>query len=290
MSPLKGIILKLLATMVFAVMLALVKLASGMIPTGQVIFARSFFALIPLLIMAMMQGNWRDIYRVNYPWRHATRAAVGVGAMFCWFTALGLISLPEATAISFAAPLFTVILAATFLKEKVRAYRWSAVGIGFVGVFVILWPRLGAESAELETLGVTLALVSSVFMASAATMVRRLTKTETNASIIFFFTITATVLGLASMFWDHVWPDVTIMVIMVAVGLLGGVGQILMTQAFRLAEASLLATLDYVTLIWAVLIGFFMFNEVPGMSVLIGGSIVVAAGIFIIYRERKIAS
>jgi len=124
--------------LLLSMMIAIVKYASTTVPTGEIMFARSFFALIPLLIMAFMQGKIRDCVVTQRPWRHFVRSIVGVSAMTCWFTALSLIPLPEATAISFCAPLLIVVLSAIFLKENVRIYRWTAVCIGFIGVLIIL--------------------------------------------------------------------------------------------------------------------------------------------------------
>lgn len=288
MSPLNGILLKLLATFLLSVMTVIVKYASSTIPTGEIIFSRSFFALIPLLIMALMQGKLRDCVVTHRPWRHVVRASVGVTAMLCWFTALSIVPLPEITAISFCAPLLIVIMSAVFLKEKVRIYRWTAVFIGFIGVSIILWPRLMASSGEVVGYGVALTLVAVTFMAIAAILIRGMTATETNASIIFYFTVSASIVSLFSLYWGWVVPDLKMYVLLVAAGLLGGLGQIAMTQAFRVAEASLLAPFDYSNMVWAILFGIFIFDEYPSQQVLIGGSIVVMAGMFIIYRERKL--
>ena len=288
MSPLNGIMLKLLATFLLSLMTAIVKYASTTIPTGEIIFSRSFFALIPLMIMALMQGKLRDCVVTHRPWRHVVRASVGVTAMVCWFTALSIMPLPEVTAISFCAPLLIVVMSAVFLKEKVRIYRWTAVFIGFIGVSIILWPRLMASSGEVEGYGVALTLAAVTFMAIAAILIRGMTATETNASIIFYFTVSASVVSIFSLYWGWVVPDLEMYILLVAAGLLGGLGQIAMTQAFRVAEASLLAPFDYSNMVWAILLGIFIFDEYPSQPVLIGGSIVVMAGMFIIYRERKL--
>lgn len=288
MSPLTGIMLKLLATFLLSIMIAIVKYASTTIPTGEIMFSRSFFALIPLMIMALMQGKLRDCVITHRPWRHVVRASVGVTAMVCWFTALSIIPLPEATAISFCAPLLIVVLSAIFLKEKVRVYRWTAVFIGFIGVSIILWPRLVNFDGEVAGLGVMLALAAVICMAIASILIRGMTATETNASIVFYFTAAASVVSLFSLYWGWVVPDLKMYALLVTAGLVGGLGQIAMTQAFRCAEASLLAPFDYSNMVWAILLGIFIFDEYPSQPVIIGGSIVVLAGLFIIYREKKL--
>lgn len=238
--------------------------------------------------MGLMQGNIRDSLTTSHPWRHVVRSIVGVAAMFSWFIVLSILPLTEATAISFAAPLLVVILAATILKETVRFYRWTAVFIGLIGVLVILWPRLVSSTGDVASFGVALALVSTALMALAFILIRRLTATEKNASIIFYFTVAATVFSLASMYWGWVMPSWEMCGLLVLAGLVGGVAQIAMTQAFRCAEASLLAPFDYINMVWAVLIGIYIFDEYPTPWVIAGGSIVVLAGLFIIYRENKL--
>lgn len=287
-SPMTGILLKLLATFLLAMMTAVVKYTSATVPVGEVMFSRAFFALIPLLIMAAMQGNIRDCVKTHRPWRHVVRTTVGVSAMASWFVTLSILPLPEATAISFCAPLLIVVLSAVFLKEVVRIYRWTAVFVGFCGVLVILWPRLIASGDDVASLGVILALISVALMATASILIRRMTATETNASIVFYFTAAASIVSLGTYFWGWVTPDLKTCALLISAGLLGGLGQMLMTQAFRLAEASLLAPFDYSNMIWAICLGILIFDEYPSQNVLIGGTIVVMAGLFIIYREKKL--
>lgn len=288
MSPVNGILMKLLATFLLSVMTAIVKYVSSSIPTGEIMFSRSFFALIPLVIMALMQGNIRDCIVTHRPWRHFTRSFVGVVSMICWFTALSILPLPEVTAISFCAPLLIVVLSAVFLKENVRIYRWTAVCIGFVGVSIILWPRLMASTGEVASFGVVLALTAVIGMALASILIRGMTATETNASIVFYFTASASVISFLSIYWGWVVPDIETCVLLVLAGLLGGLGQIAMTQAFRAAEASLLAPFEYSNMVWAIILGIVIFDEYPSQPVIIGGTIVVLAGLFIIYRENHL--
>ncbi len=296
MSSFAGIGLKLLSTFLFAIMIAIIKILSDEIPTGEIVFSRCFFALVPLFVMSLFQGNWTDCVRTQHPWRHVFRSFVGAAAMFNWFLALKYLPLPEATAISFAAPLLVVALAAVFLGETVRIYRWSAVAIGFVGVFVILYPRLqeslnsdlDAAQDENALFGVMAAMIATFLMSVASILVRRMTKTETNASIIFYFFAATSVFSLASLYWGWVLPDLRTFGLLVLSGIFGGVAQIAMTQAFRLAEASLLAPFDYFNMVWALLIGILFFDEFPSSAVMVGGAIVVSAGLFVILRERRL--
>ena len=288
MNSLVGIVWKIAATVAYAVMIAIIKYVSETVPTGEVIFSRSFFALIPLFVVAMMQGNLRDCFQTQKPWLHVRRSIVGASGMFCWFTAIGLLPLPEATAISFLSPLMVVALAAIFLKENVRVYRWTAVAVGFVGVSIILWPRLSQSSGDVELLGALLAAISTIFIATTSILIRQMTRSEKNAAIIFYFFIATSGFSLFSLYWGWVMPDWQIIALLVFAGIFGGLGQMLMTQAFRLTEASLLAPFDYINMVWAVIIGILIFDEYPSTPVVIGGTIVIAAGMFVVYRERQL--
>ncbi|MCT4657265.1 MAG: DMT family transporter [Cohaesibacter sp.] len=292
MSSFAGIGLKLLSTFLFAIMIAIIKYLSDTVPTGEIVFSRCFFALIPLLVMSMFQGNWMDCIRTERPWRHVSRSLVGACAMFNWFLALKYLPLPEATAISFAAPLLVVAMAAIFLKEQVRFYRWTAVAIGFVGVLIILYPRLegGGEAGFEDTalIGVICAVIATCLMAVASILVRRMTKTEKNAAIVFYFFVTTSFFSLVSLYWGWVLPDWQTFGLLVLSGIFGGTAQIAMTQAFRLTEASLLAPFDYFNMVWALVLGIVLFAEYPSGAVMLGGSIVILAGLFVILRERRL--
>jgi len=206
------------------------------------------------------------------------------------FTGLGLLPLPEVTAIGYAAPLLVVIFAAMFLNEKVGVFRLSAVALGMVGVLIVLSPRLsvGADMGARETLGAVVVLMGAVFAALAHVFVRRLVATEGTAAIVFWFSITSSVLSLLTIPWGWVWPSWDIVLMLMCAGLLGGFGQIFMTASYRYADASLVAPFDYTSMILALTIGYFLFDEVPTKAMLIGASVVICAGVAIILRERHL--
>lgn len=285
-----GICLKLLALFVLVSMVAVVKALTTTYPTGQIVFARSFFAIFPILALMAYQGELRSGLKTSRPRLHALRGVIGVTGMLCWFSALRFIPLPDATAISYAAPLFTTALAALLLGEVVRLYRWSAVFIGLIGVVIVLFPHLnGASDLTGDTaLGAGLALVAAFFIALAIVQVRRMTATETTASIVFYFSIVGSVVGLATIPFGWQVPDLQGGLMLVLVGLMGGAGQILMTLSFRFAEASLLAPFDYSSMLWTLVIGVVIFDEIPTPTVLIGASVIIGAGIFVLLRERRL--
>ncbi|KQI73720.1 hypothetical protein AN191_02320 [Loktanella sp. 5RATIMAR09] len=290
MQPLRGIIFKVLSVCMFMGMASLVKAASVDVPPGQAVFFRSFFALPIILGWLAIRHELRDGWKTKNPMGHFWRGLVGTSAMGLGFTGLGLLPLPEVTAIGYAAPLLVVVFAAMFLNENVRAFRLSAVAMGMVGVLIVLSPRLsvGAGLNHSETLGAIVVLMGAVLAALAQVFVRKLVATETTAAIVFWFTITSSVMALFTLPWGWVVPTWQIAVMLVMAGLLGGVGQILLTSSYRYADASLVAPFDYSSMILALLIGYFIFDEVPTGTMLIGAGIVIAAGVLIIWRERKL--
>ena len=209
------------------------------------------------------------------------------------FTALGLLPLPEATALGYAAPLLVVIFAAMFLGEQVRVFRLTAVFVGLAGVVIVLTPRLtvtaglGDASAVLA-LGAMAAIFGAVFAALAQVFIRKLVRTEATAAIVFYFSVTASALSLLSLPFGWVVPTGREAALLLGAGLLGGVGQILLTESYRHAEAGLIAPFEYVSMLFALVFGYTIFGEVPTGPMLAGAALIVAAGLFIIWRERRL--
>ncbi|MBS9475672.1 DMT family transporter [Ancylobacter radicis] len=289
MNALKGIALQIGATFLFTIMSALVRIVSAHVPTGEVVFARSFFALFPLLVMLAWRREIGAAIRTANPLGHIIRGTVGVCSMGLGFSALALIPLADATAIGFTAPLLTVILAAIFLRERVQIYRWAAVVVGLGGVVIMLWPHLAGDfDTPGHKIGALMALIAAGFTAGAMIQVRRLTQTETTPAIVFYFQALAAVAGLASAAWGWVIPTPLEAVLLVSTGIIGGVGQILLTESYRYAPASVVAPFSYSAMLWSLLLGFILFAEVPPLLVLLGGAIVIGAGLFVIWRERQL--
>lgn len=292
MNPALGIGLKVGSTLFFTMMMVCVKLVAGKVPPGEIVFFRSFFALLPIVVMLGWQQEIVSALRTSRPFLHFSRGTVGVTSMALGFIALGMIPLPEAMMIGYAAPLMTVVLAAFVLGETVRLFRWSAVAIGFVGILVILWPKLtllrSGSVTDIALVGSAVALAAAFFSAFAAIFVRRMTQSETIGSIVFYFAVTASTLALLTAPFGWVIPDLPTAALLVLTGLLGGVGQILMTNAYRYADTATVASFDYVSMLWGLAFGWLVFSEVPGTSVVAGGAILIAAGIFIIFREHRL--
>ncbi|WP_298959749.1 DMT family transporter [uncultured Roseibium sp.] len=295
-APMLGISLKLASTIAFFVMATALKIAAETVPIGQLVFARNFFGLFPVLLMVAFRGELGLAFETQNPKGHLTRAAVGLSAMVCGFTALYLLPLPDATAIGFATPLIVVVLAFFLLGEQVRIYRWSAVGVGFLGILVVLSPHLGEGQLDnASALGALIGVTGAGFAALAMITVRKLCETERTSTIVTWFAGAATLLslltfplGLFAPGQAWVWPDASTAGLLVLIGLAGGVGQIFLTQSYRYAEASTIAPFDYVNMLWAIIVGWLIFSEVPVTEVVLGAMIVIAAGIFVIYREHRL--
>jgi drug/metabolite transporter (DMT)-like permease len=291
MRPLRGIALKLASVMVFIVMASLIKATAQHVPAGQAVFFRSFFAIPVIMAWLAWRKELSTGLKTVQPLGHVWRGVVGTMAMGLGFAGLGYLPLPEVTAIGYAAPLLTVVFAAMFLGEEVRAFRISAVILGMIGVLIVLAPRLSIDpdtAGVAEALGAMLVLGGAVFAALAQVFVRKLVTTEQTSAIVFWFSVTATVMSLITLPFGWVWPTVGEAAILVLAGLLGGLGQILLTSSYREADASLVAPFDYASMIFALGIGYCVFAEVPTWPMLGGAALIVTAGILIIWRERKL--
>ncbi|MFN0113675.1 MAG: DMT family transporter [Paracoccaceae bacterium] len=292
MNPFRGIALKLGSVAVFVAMASLIKSASGVVPPGEAVFFRSAFAAPVILVWLASTGGLGSGLRTANPLGHFWRGLMGTLGMGLGFAGLGLLPLPEVTALGYAAPLLSVIFAAMFLGERVRAFRIIAVGVGLAGVIVVLSPRLTAFSAggvgAAEALGAMVVLTGAVFAALAQVFVRKLVAEETTSSIVFWFSITSALLGLLTLPFGWAMPDPWTAAKLVMAGLLGGVGQILLTSSYRHADTSVLAPFDYASMLLAIGVGFFVFGEAPTWVVLAGAALIVAAGCLIIWRERQL--
>lgn len=292
MRPLRGIAYKVISVIVFITMASMIKATAPHVPSGEAVFFRSFFAMPVIVVWLAMRRELSTGFRANKPMGHVWRGLVGTIAMGLGFAGLGYLPLPEVTAIGYAAPLLTVIFAAMFLGEEVRAFRITAVALGLIGVMIVVWPRLSITSGEAlgqaEAFGAILVLGGAVFAALAQVFVRKLVNTEKTPAIVFYFSLTATVLSLSTLPFGWVMPNATEAALLVGAGLLGGVGQIFLTSSYREADASVVAPFDYASMIFALGIGYFVFAEVPTGTMLIGAAVVVFAGCMIIWRERQL--
>ncbi|MCY4300729.1 MAG: DMT family transporter [Aestuariivita sp.] len=282
--------LKLIAVFLFVIMSSIIKYTADTVPPGQAVFFRAFFAIPIILIWLAVRHELPYGLRPSKMSNHVLRGVLGTTAMGLTFTGLGLLPLPEVTAIGFTAPIFTVLLAAILLGERIRVVRITAVFIGLVGVLIMLWPRLNGIGALADgaTLG-ALAVLLATFMRSLVHIhVRRMVASEHTAAIVFYFCIIASFLSLLTSPFGWVIPNLQTAGLLIGAGFIGGVAQILITSSYRFAGASMLAPYDYSSIIFAVLIGYVWFAEYPTMMMISGATLVMVGGAVVLWREHQL--
>lgn len=283
--PVLGISLKLASLVVFAGMLVCIKFLGRDIPAGQTIFVRGFISVVVLALIAWSTGRLYLLKTDN--WRsHALRSLCGTVSMFCLFVAIAMIPLADLTAISFTTPLFLTVLAMVFLGERIHGFRWTALGIGFIGVLVTIGPHL--SFAHGATPGVLVALASAMFSAVALMFLRKMSGGEHAITITFYFSLTFMVCSALTALRGWPMPTAEQWLLIVGAGLFGVFGQVLMTYSYRYAEASTIAPLDYSNMIIAIVLGYLFFDEIPTLSVWIGAPLILGAGLIILWREYSL--
>ena len=252
------------------------------VPVFEIIFFRNGFAFVPLGLYIWRTTGF-SVLKTRRPGGHLTRAAVGLFGMVCGFSAVQHLPLTEATAFNFASPLFMTALSALLLGEVIGKHRWGAVLVGFIGVLIMVRP----EPGHLNVIGVTLALGSAAGAAGAMVAIRQIAATEKGATIVFYFTLAGTVLGAAGSAFHWVTPDPMVLALLIVGGLIGGVGQLLLTEALRVAPIGVVAPFDYIQLIWATGLGFLVWGELPHLTTIVGAVVVAASGVYILHRELR---
>ncbi|MFD3190274.1 DMT family transporter [Sedimentitalea sp. HM32M-2] len=285
-----AIALKLSAVFLFTLMSGLIKATSDAVPPGEAVFFRSACAIPVILIWLAARGQLRHGLLTRDVKGHFWRGLLGTCAMGMTFAGLGLLPLPEVTAIGYAAPIFTVLLAALILGERIRLVRISAVAVGLVGVLIMLWPRLGSGDGPQDgaQLGALLILSATLARALVQIHVRRLVQTEHTAAIVFYFSATASLISLLTMPLGWALPGPGTLALLVAAGVIGGMAQILVTSSYRFGPASMLAPYEYASMIFAIVIGYVWFGDLPTGVMLIGAALVIAGNILVIWREHHL--
>jgi len=289
-GALVGIAYKVASVLVFLVMSSLLKACDG-IPTGELVLFRSLFGIPPVIAFVAWQGGLRQLFITHSVVGQIWRGLVGTASMWLGFYALAALPLPESVTLNYATPLMIVVVGALFMGETVRLYRWSAVVVGFIGVVVIAWPQLTLQQSGIDNealLGIGAALAACVCAAVAMLLVRQLVQRERSSTIVIYFLISSTIIAALTLPFGWVTPTALQVACLVGAGLCGGIAQVLLTEGYRHGEMSVVAPFEYTSLIFSVLIGFFFFGDVPTWFMLIGGLIVVASGLFIIFREHQL--
>src|SRR5579859_3550214 len=252
------------------------------IPVFELVFFRNAFAFLPLGLYIWRTTGF-SVLKTQRPWGHLTRSVAGLVGMCCSFSAVQRLALTEATAFTFAAPLFMTALSALMLREAVGRHRWGAVLVGFAGVLIMVRPQPG----HMNLTGVAFALTAAVGSALAMVQIRQISVTEKGATIVFYFTLAGTLLGLGVSLFDWVTPDPATLAALIFSGLIGGVGQLFLTEAIRVAPVGVVAPFDYTQLIWATILGYLVWGELPQPVTLAGAAVVAASGLYILHRELR---
>ena len=273
-----GFLYMFLSVCTFSIMDLLVKW-SGEYPTGQVMFFRGFFGIIPIFFL-IPREKLKTFYKTKRPKEHFFRCIMGLMALVAIIIALRELPLAVVVSLSYAAPLFITVLSIFLLSEKVGIYRWLAVLIGFVGVIIISEPGIG----EMNYL-YFLPLIFCIGMAFVTITIRKLSSTEPIWLISIFFSIMILVASLITIPFGWVMPNLQDFIFLVLIGITGGSANLFLTQSYKLSEVSLVAPLKYLSLIFAIIFGYLIWNEIPTTKTLIGASLVVFASLIIFRRE-----
>ena len=267
----------LLAGIFFAFMGVLIKLLGQRLDSFQIAFFRALFGL--LLILPLIWGSGLGQLRTRHPVKHLARGVMGGTAMLCGFYAITHLPLANAVAFMFSKPLFLIPMAVVFLAERIRVRRWTATLAGFAGVLIMLRPDAGIETAALVALG------GAFLIAGVTVLLKQLSATETPLSILFYFGVISSTLAVLPAVFVWLPPAPTEWFMLVAVGALGATAQACMIRGFRVGEATAMAPFDYVRLIYAGVLGFLVFHEVPDGWTLAGAAVVVGSTLYIARRE-----
>ncbi|MGZ6038063.1 MAG: DMT family transporter, partial [Phenylobacterium sp.] len=273
-----GIAYRMAAMVCVALLSAAVKWAGHRgVPVFEMVFFRNAFAFVPILAYIARTTSF-SVLKTQRPLGHLHRSVVGLIGMTCSFSALQHLALTEATAFTFAAPLFMTALSALMLREPVGWHRWGAVVVGFIGVLIMVRP----EPGHMNVAGVAFGLTAALGSALAMVQIRQIAVTEKGPTIVFYFTLAGTVLGGAVSVFDWVTPDLLTLAVLIMGGLVGGVGQLFLTEAIRVAPVGVVAPFDYSQLIWATGLGYLVWGELPHAVTLAGALVVAASGIYIL--------
>ena len=282
-----GFLYMFLSVCTFSVMDLLVKWSSDY-PTGEVLFFRGFFGLLPTYFL-ILKGKLKTFYKTKRPKEHFFRCIMGLMALVAIVIALRELPLAVVVSLSYAAPLFITVLSIFLLSERVGVYRWLAVLIGFGGVIIISEPGIG----EMNYL-YFLPLIFCIGMAFVTITIRKLSSTEPIWLISIFFSIMILLASLITLPFGWVMPNVQDFILLVLIGITGGSANLFLTQSYKLSEVSLVAPLKYLSLIFAIVFGYLIWNEIPTTKILVGASLIVFASLIIfrreIYHKEKIPS
>src|SRR5271154_6337884 len=267
------------STVMFAGGNAVVKWQLANYPLGEVAFGRPLFAFLPPAAILLPRAGW-GVLRTRRYREHLQRGLSQFGSMLCWLLAVSVLSLGAATAIGFAAPLFTTLLSIVILKEKVGMHRWSALIVGFVGVLIITHPGAGTL-----TYGALLALGNAVLISTVAVAIRRMSMTESAETLTLYQMSIMTLCTAGLLMLGFRAPQLRDALMLALAGVGNGIAQFWWTRSLSLAPPSAVVPFNYLSLVWAMILGFAVWGDVPTPGLLVGSAIVVVSGLYILWRE-----
>ena len=248
-------------------------------PVGQVLFFRGFCGIIPILFL-IPKDRYLDFYKTTRPMLHFKRCLAGLIALVSIFVALRNLPLATVVSISFAAPIFITIFSIYLLKENVGIYRWLAVLVGFVGIIFITEP--GFSSLNLYYI---YPIIFCLGLSYVAIAIRKLSTTEPAWLISFFFSFSIMLLSFLSFYQGWILPSIFDLFLLSMVGILGGLANLWLSQSYKYSEVSLVSPLKYLALVFAIIFGYFIWNEIPTSKTLLGALLVIFSSIIIFRRE-----
>lgn len=283
--PQLALILRIGGIALISTMFMLVKYAgqSG-IALPEIMFWRQALS-IPLLIGWLAMSGGLGQLRTDRIGTHARRGAIGMFGMLCNFGAAILLPLAISTTLTFTTPLFAVILSALFLRDHVGPWRWTAVAVGFAGVLVIAQPT----HAPISLLGTAAGLGAGFVVAIVSFQIRDLGRTESPASIVFYFALCGTLMTAPFLPFTMTAHSGAQWLILIGIGTIGTLGQLLLTAALRHGAVASVIVMDYTALIWATLYGWLVWEQLPTLATWLGAPAIVAAGLIVAWRERRLA-
>jgi drug/metabolite transporter (DMT)-like permease len=273
--------LMVLGTFMFAGMHAAIRHSTQHLPAVEVAFFRNLFGLFVIAPLLVRYGL--GLFHTKRLSLHVLRAFLNVFSMLAFFVGLSMTPLARATALSFTAPLFTALLSALFLGEVFRWRRWTAILAGFVGALVILRPGLQAFDT-----GSLLVLVSSLLWSMALIDIKVLGRTESTLTITAYVTVLMIPLSLAPAVYVWEMPGLDLWGWLIFIGVVGTLGQLVVTEAVKLADMTVLMPFDFLKLVWAAFLGIIFFAELPDFFTWVGGAIVFGSSFYIAWREAKL--
>jgi drug/metabolite transporter (DMT)-like permease len=279
----RGVGLMFVATFFFSAMHGSIRYVSATIHPFEIALFRNLFALVVVLPWFYRYGI--APLRTRRFGLRALRALFNIVAMLSFFYALSITPLPEVTALNFTAPIFATVLAALVLGEVVRARRWTAIAVGFVGTLIVLRPGFAAIG-----LGQILALGSAMVWSCALLVIKTLGRTDSSATIISYMGLLMVPLSLVPALFVWQWPDLASWGWLIAIGVLGGIAQYCMTESLRQADTAVVMPIDFFKLIWVALIAYLAFGEQADRYTWLGGAVIFSSTLYIAYRERAARS